>query len=125
MTKRLKSKGAAIALLVLLAGVTGGCLGPKPVLQSFQVEPPSKGSDQPYKVEAVVSNVGPGAGEIVVEVNLSNKRTGEFIAKEAKEVDLQKDETVHVLVEVDLPPSAQELDSQDIDVDVDAHYPIQ
>jgi YbbR domain-containing protein len=121
MKKRLLS---ILTLTILTISLTG-CLGPKPSVQSYDVQPPPEGTDQPYKVEAVVSNIGPGAGEVEVEVNFSNKQTGEPITSEQKEVQLQKDETLHVVIEVDMPESAQDLKPDDIEVEVDAHYPIE
>jgi hypothetical protein len=109
-----------MAMALLLAG----CLGPKPVVQGFSVQPPAEGSEEPYKVEVVVGNAGPGAGEVVVRVDLFNRGTGEIIAQDLKDVDLQQNQTVRTLFELDLPPSLQGLDPQSIDVRVDAHYPI-
>lgn len=121
-----KSRKRLVAALLVVLFVTLGCLGPKPVLQGEPVvEPPEQGSDQPFRVEAVIKNQGPGAGEAEVEVSLTNKQTGEFIAKDSEQVDLQPEETVHVLIEVQLPPSAKDLDPQNIEVEVDAHYPIE
>jgi len=114
----------SIALLLALLALSG-CLGPKPVLRGYEVEPPAAGSDQPYKIDATIANEGPGAGQVEVEVNMSNKQTGEFLAKENKEVEMQMDEIVHVLIEIDLPPSAQDLNPDNIKVEVDAHYPIE
>ena len=103
--------------------VLGGCLGPKPVLQSYQAEPPQS-PDQPFRVEAVVHNAGPGEGEVLVEVSLTNKQTGAILRREEQHIALQTDETEHVLFELNLPPSAQDLPSDQIDVKVEAHYPI-
>jgi ABC-type uncharacterized transport system auxiliary subunit len=116
----------AVALLVLLAFVMAGCLGPKPVLQGQPtVVPPPAGSDQPFRVEAVIANQGPGEGQVEVEINLINKRTGEYIAKHTEEVQLQIGDTVHVTADIPLPSSARDLPPEDIEVEVSAHYPIQ
>jgi len=103
-----------------------GCLGPKPVVEGTPtVQPPRQGSDEPFRVEAVVVNKGPGGGEVEVEVQLTNKDTNEVIVHESKEVQMGKDETQHVLFELSLPPSAKELDPSKIDVEVEANYPIE
>jgi hypothetical protein len=118
-------KPALILIFVAMALLLTGCFGPKPVVRDYSSVPPPAGSDEPYKVEVVLGNAGPGAGEVVVMVDLSNRRTGEIIAQEMKEVDLQQDQTVRTTLELPLPPSLQGLDPQDIDVRVDAHYPIE
>jgi hypothetical protein len=110
-------------MMMLLA--LSGCLGPKPVLQSYEAEPAPPGTDQPFKVDAVISNQGPGAGQVEVEVSLKNKQDGQLLAKESKEVELQEGETTHVVVELNLPPSVENLDPESIEVEVDTHYPIE
>ena len=121
----MKNHIRTILLLVGVALVLGGCLGPKPVLQSYNVERPQAGSDQPFKVEAVIHNDGPGAGQVAVEVDLTNKQTGATIRQEEQDVELSNGETQHVLFEMDLPSSAKDLDPNDIEVHIDTHYPIE
>ena len=120
-------KHASVGLVVALGALLlSGCLGPKPVLVGDPVvEPPPRGSDQPFKVQATFHNEGPGEGQVEVEANLTNKDTGEFIAKETKQIEMQTGDTVNVLFEITLPPSAKDLDPEKIEVEVDAHYPIQ
>ncbi len=120
--KRSLSTVAGLALLLVLLT---GCLGPKPVLQSYSALPSAPDSGKPFVVEAVIHNEGPGEGEVLVEVNLLNKQNGTTIAQDSKTVDLKKDETQRVLFEITLPPSAKNLDPQKIQVDVEAHYPIE
>jgi hypothetical protein len=110
----------SLALLLLATG----CLGPKPVVDGFNSEPPAQGSDAPFKVDVTVSNVG-GDGQVAVEVSLVDKQSGQVLSKDTNEIDIKENEVQHVLFEMDLPPSAQNLDPQDIDVQVDAHYPIE
>ena len=125
MRERIVMRKLIFALsLMTMALLLAGCLGPKPVAHDFSMVPPAEGSGEPYKVEVVVENAGPGGGEVVVMVDLYNRGTGEIIAQDLKDVDLQKDQTVRVLFELDLPPSLEDLDPQSIDVRVDAHYPI-
>lgn len=122
MRNRLYSAILLILGLVLLSG----CLGPKPVIEGTPtVVPPEKGSDQPFRVEAVVVNKGPGAGQVEVAVQLINKQTNEVIAQENKEIQMEKDARQHVLFEIDLPPSARDMDPDNIRVDVAARYPIE
>jgi PBP1b-binding outer membrane lipoprotein LpoB len=119
----MKRRLARILLLAPLALVLSGCLGPKPVLESYQAEPPQD-PGQPFRVEAVVRNAGPGEGEIEVQVRLSDKQTGDVIRRDSQKISLQTGETEHVLFEMDLPPSAQNLPSDQIEVEVEANYPI-
>jgi hypothetical protein len=121
----MKTRMLIPTLLITLAVLATGCLGPKPVMDSYQAQPPQAGSDQPFRVEAIVRNAGPGDGEVEVEVELSNKQNGEIIRSDKQEVDIKSGETQHVLFEMNLPPSAQSLDPEQIEVQVDAHYPIQ
>ena len=120
----MKARALTSALLVALLLTTTACLGPKPVVEKFDSHSPT-GPDQPFKVEATVSNSGPGSGQVEVEVTLSNKQDGTIIIRDQKDVDLQKGDTENVLFNLDLPPSAENLDPASIDVKVDAHYPIE
>jgi PBP1b-binding outer membrane lipoprotein LpoB len=119
----MKRRLLSILMLALSALVLSACLGPKPVVQSYNAEPPSS-PDQPFRVEAVVHNTGPGEGEVLVEVSLTNKQTGAILRRDEQHIALQTGETEHVLFELNLPPSAQDLPSDQIEVKVEAHYPI-
>ncbi len=113
---------------LLLSGLSlllVGCLGPKPVVREFTLHSPEAGSGDPYSVEVVLVNNGPGSGEVALEVELLNKKTGEIIAQEMRDVDLAKDATLHLQVDLDLPEPLKNLEPQDIEAHVDAHYPIQ
>jgi hypothetical protein len=112
-------------LLMAVALVLTACLGPKPVVRDYSVQTPAQGSGQPYQVDVTVGNDGPGGGQVLVEVDLTNKQNGVIIAQQRQEVDLQKDKTVQVVLTLDLPQSAQDLSPDDIRVQVDAHYPIE
>lgn len=121
----MKNRLLKLALMLLLVLPLTGCLGPKPVLQSHTEVPPKAGSDDPYRVDAVIANHGPDGGQVEVEVSLTDKKTGETILHDSKEVQLKKDEVQHVLFEMNLPPFAKEMDPKNIGVDIDAHYPIE
>ena len=120
----MKSRLGAGAVLLLLLVLATGCLGPKPVLDSYKAAPP-QGAGQPFEVEAVIANQGPGSGEIRVTVKLTDKRTGETLAEDEKTVDLAQDEKQHLFFQIDLPPSAQNLDPANIGVEIDPEYPIE
>ena len=77
-------------LLVCISLLLAGCLGPKPVVQGYTVQPPQAGSGEPYSVEVVLANSGPGGGQVVLEVELLNMKTGEITAQEMQEVELAK-----------------------------------
>jgi hypothetical protein len=116
---------AGVLLLVLGALVLTACLGPNPVVRDYAVQPPAQGSGQPYRVDVTLANEGPGGGQVELEVSLANKQTGDIIAQQSQEVDLQKDKTVQVVVTLDVPQSARNLTPDDIQVQVEAHYPIE
>ena len=122
-TKLKRVPGMALLLVVALA--LTACLGPKPVVRDYTVQTPPPGSGQPYQVDVTLANDGPGGGQVLVEVDLANKQSGVIIAQQTQEVDLQKDKTVQVVLTLDIPQSAQELSPDDIQVQVDAHYPIE
>ena len=112
-----------IPTLALSALVLSGCLGPRPVLEGYQAHPPQDPS-QPFRVDAVLRNAGPGEGEVRVEVSLSDRQTGEIIRRQEQQVSLQTGETEHVLFELNIPPSAHDLPPDQIEVEVEAHDPI-
>ena len=111
-------------LLLMMLCLLAGCGGPKPALDSYKSAPPTPGSDQPYIVDAVVTNNG-GSGQVAVVVNLIDKQTGKTLAQLEKDVSLEGGETQHVPFSIDLPLSAQDMDPSNIEVDVEAHYPIE
>ena len=119
----MKRRLLLIPTFLLCMSVLTGCLGPKPVLEGYQAEP-AQGPYQPFRVEAVVRNAGPGDGDVLVQATLSDRETGNVIRREEQHVSLQTGETQHVLFELNLPPSAQEMSTDHIEVQVEAHYPI-
>ncbi|MEO5953151.1 MAG: hypothetical protein ABIQ44_11855 [Chloroflexia bacterium] len=112
-------------LLIGLSLLLTACLGPKPVVKEFTLHAPPSGTSSPYSVEVLLTNDGPGGGEVALEIELVNKKTGEVIAQETKQVELAQNETVRKQIDLDLPQSLQSIDPNDIDVHVDAHYPIE
>ncbi len=118
-------KVVCVLMLPMLAMLLVGCLGPKPVVQDYSVHAPAAGSSEPYKVDVTLANAGPGGGTVELEVELVERTTGSVLAQEMRDVDLQKDETVHTELDLTLPASMQDLDPQEIEVHVDAHYPIE
>ncbi|MEO8286974.1 MAG: hypothetical protein ABI670_11120 [Chloroflexota bacterium] len=121
----MKKRLVYLLLLLPVLLIATGCLGPKPILDSYTAEPPQAGSNDPFRVDAVIRNGGPGDGQVEVEVTLVNKQTGVVIRKSSSEVNLKKDETQHVLFELNMPPSSKDLNPDDIQVEIDAHYPIE
>jgi hypothetical protein len=95
------------------------------VLKDYTATPPAPSSGEPFRVEAVVSNASSGAGQVEVDVSLTNKQTGEVIDQESKDIQMEPNQTQRVLFEINLPPSAKDLDPQSIVVDVEAHYPVE
>jgi hypothetical protein len=119
-------KRVMVTLLLPLAALAlTGCLGPDPVVRDYSVQPSAQGSGLPYVVDVTLGNKGPGGGEVLLEVDLTDKHTGVIIAQQEQEVDLQKDQTIQVVITLDLPQSAKDLTPDDVKVQVDAHYPIE
>lgn len=112
-----------IFLLPLLVLLLAGCGGPAPRVESYNATPPT-GSDQPFKVDAVIHNEG-GRGQVAVVVNLIDKQTSQTLAQSENDVTMQANETQHVNFSIDLPISAKNIDPSNISVDVEAHYPIE
>ena len=109
--------------IVLLA--TTACLGPKPVVDGYTVTPPAPVPNGPYRIDTTITNSGPGSGQVEVQVNLTDKKSGIVLRQDSVDVDMQAGETQHVLFDITLPPSAQSLNPGDIDVQVQAKYPIE
>lgn len=113
------------AMIIMIGVLFAGCFGPNPVVREYSLHAPTAGSNEPYKVEVLLGNDGPGGGEVVVQVDLSNTRTGEIIAQELKDIDLQHEQSVRTELDLTLPPTLKDLDPSLIDVSVEAHYPIE
>jgi hypothetical protein len=109
-------------LLVLVAGGLTACLGPKPSVVEVQKQPPAAPSD-PYRIQVVIQNTGPGDGQVAVSVRLVDKRTQQTVVYDDQEVQLDKDERQSVNFEETLPPNAPPADQ--IDVQVEAEYPVE
>lgn len=109
-------------LLVLVAAGLTACLGPKPSVVDVQKQPPAGPSD-PYRIQVLIENTGPGDGQIAVTVRLVDKRTQQTVIYDDQEVQLDKDERQSVNFEESLPPNAPPADQ--IDVQVEAHYPVE
>jgi hypothetical protein len=119
-------KRIIVVLLLLPATLLlTSCLGPDPVVRDFVVQPSAQGSGLPYVVDVTLANEGAGGGQVGLEVNLTNKRTGDMIAQQLVEVDLQKNQTMQLAVSLSLPQSARDLTPDDIEAHVDVHYPIE
>lgn len=99
-------------LLALLVAVS--CIGPKPEVRSATVAPPKEGK---ANVTVVVSNRGGGDGQIELKITLRDS-TGAVVAREETTRDLKGNETITVVVEVQVPDDASELR-----VEVEAVYP--
>jgi hypothetical protein len=111
---------AHILAAFALAAAAVGC-GPRPSVERFDSK--AEGDDK-VVVEAVVHNAG-GEGQVEVEVTLSHPEKREVITRETKDIDMQKDETQHVRVEIDMPPEAKDVEPEKAVVGVEAHYPVE
>ncbi len=109
-------------LLVLAALALAGCLGPKPGVVEVKKQPPASQGD-PYRVQVVIANNGPGEGQVEVSVRLLDKRTQQTIQFDSQDVQLDVGERQSVNFEETLPPDAPPVEQ--IDVQVAAQYPIQ
>jgi hypothetical protein len=112
----------SVILSLALALALTGCLGPKPVVTQVNKQPPAS-AGEPYRLQALVRNQGPGDGQIEVSVRFVDKRDGHTVLTNAQDVQLGKDELQSVNFELNLPPGAPPPDQ--IDVQVDATAPIE
>lgn len=119
----MKKRLLAPVLVLLCMLVLTACLGPNPVLKQKIVTPPGPDSPGLYHVEAIISNAGPGDGQIDVVARLIDKRNGSTLTEDDKQVNLDIDETTHVLFDLQIPPSESALNPDDIEVEVKPHYP--
>ena len=111
----------AVLWLALALALTG-CLGPKPVVTQVNKQPPAS-AGEPYRLQALIRNQGPGDGQVEVSVRFVDKRDGHTVLTNEQDVQLGKDELQSVNFELNLPPGAPPPDQ--IDVQVDAQYPIE
>ena len=109
-------------LFVLVALGLTGCLGPKPAVVEVKKQPPASQSD-PYRVQVVIENHGPGDGQVEVSVRLVDKRNQQTIQFDSQDVQLDTGERQSVNFEETLPPDAPP--AEQIDVQVAAQYPIE
>src|SRR4051812_7600202 len=109
---RLSASARARLALVLLALalplLLTGCLGPKPIVAGVTKQPPT-GPDQPYRLQVLVRNDGPGSGQIEVSVRFVDKQTQRVILSNDQDVQLEHEEQ-SVNFELNLPPTAPPLD---------------
>ncbi len=111
----------SLAVLLLL-GLLTGCFGPQPTVVRVTQQPPSDPT-QPYRVQVLLHNTGVGDGQVQVSVRLVDKGDGHTILSNDQSVSLAKDEQQSVNFELNLPPNAPAAAA--IDVQVQAHYPIE
>ena len=116
-----RRRAAVLLALLLPLLLLTGCLGPKPVVIGVTKQPPTA-PDQPYRIQVLVRNDGPGSGQIQVSVRFVDKQTQRVILSNDQEVQLEHEEQ-SVNFELNLPPTAPPLDQ--LDVQVDAQYPIE
>ena len=102
-----------LVLTTLAAVLTAGCLGPKPEVRSAAVAPPEDGK---ATVTVTIANKGGGDGEIVVWVTL--RQGHDVVAREEKLSELKGRETITLVLEVDVPH-----DAHDLDVEAEVRYP--
>ena len=103
----------SVVHLGLVALLTVGCLGPKPEVRSAEVAPPEDGK---ATVTVTVANNGAGDGQVEIKVTL--RQGDEVVGREDKLTELKGRETVRVVVEVDVPD-----DAHDLDVEAEVRYP--
>ena len=122
VSRRGRACRAARVLSLALALALTGCLGPKPVVTQVNKQPPAS-AGEPYRLQALVRNQGPGDGQIEVSVRFVDKRDGHTVLTNSQDLQLGKDELQSVNFELNLPPGAPPPDQ--IEVQVDAEAPIE
>jgi hypothetical protein len=95
-----------VVLAALMALWVANCSGPRPVVQSHEIEEPERPGD-PYRVLAVVRNDGLGNGEARVTFRLREPASSEAYAEE-KTVELERGATIRVVAEIHAPPRTYE-----------------
>jgi ABC-type uncharacterized transport system auxiliary subunit len=118
---RRRARAALVLLVPAMALLLTGCLGPRPIIAGVTKQPPAA-PDQPYRLQVLVRNDGPGSGQVQVSVRFVDKQTQRVILSNDQEVQLEHEEQ-SVNFELNLPPTAPPLDQ--IDVQVDTQYPIE
>src|SRR5436309_1134131 len=76
-------------LLLLLAGLLTGCLGPQPVVVSVQAQPPTQ-AGAPYLVQVIIENRGLGDGQVGVSIRLVDKQSGQTVVYDQQRVNLRQ-----------------------------------
>ena len=121
----LKMRSARRIATCALVAVLGGCRGPDPTIERQTLERFSATGTAPFRIEAVVRNSG-GSGEVEVEARLIRRSDGETISSGSKDVALLEKHGQIVVLELPRPPStASGLGIDELDLRVEAHYPIE
>lgn len=115
----MKVRWSALVALLGAAVVIGlwvtHCSGPQPhVVGAPLLRPPAQ-AGQPYQVEAVVANPGPGQGQVQVTFRLRDRVTG-LAYQSQEQADLESGEQVRVVTDISAPEG-------DYQPEVDVRYP--
>jgi hypothetical protein len=93
------------ALLVVLLAIGAGwlvnCTGPRPEVQSVQLEEPES-PDHPYRVQAELRNKGRNGGEVTVVFELVDRDSGK-VYRRKDNFELKGRESVSAVAEIEAP----------------------
>ncbi|HEU5367353.1 MAG TPA: hypothetical protein VFU69_02770 [Ktedonobacterales bacterium] len=102
VVKRLLRFSPLVLVLVLPYLWVSNCSGPRPSVSGLQVQPPQT-PDGPYTLSALVTNNGPGHGQVDVTFRLRDQRSGHTFEQD-ETVTLEAGEQAEVSVEINAPP---------------------
>ncbi len=99
--------GGVVVFALAAALWVNQCSGPVPTDVGSPTVRAREQPGDPYMVEAVIRNQGPGHGGVKVLIRLRDASTGDSYQEE-QQADLEYGETVHVVAEISAPPGQYE-----------------
>jgi len=96
--------GALLLLTVVLTVVwVAECTGPRPVVGDVRLLEPST-NEEPYRVEANVTNAARGHGEVAVTIKIQDEASGRTVQTD-RHLELDSYESAHVIADILAPPA--------------------
>ncbi|MEW6270336.1 MAG: hypothetical protein AB1689_13685 [Thermodesulfobacteriota bacterium] len=114
-------RAAAWALAAGLA--LAACRGPEPQVVRHDVQTSADG--RTVRVAALLENRGGGSGQVAVTATLSERASGLVVGRAEREVELAPHERQAVAIDVPLAHGPAPLDPAQLEVHVDAQYPVE
>lgn len=102
LVKRLLRFSPLLLVLVLPYLWVSNCSGPRPSVSDLRIQAP-RTPGGPYTLSALVTNNGPGHGQVDVTFRLRDQRSGHTFEQD-ETVTLEAGEQAVVSVQMDVPP---------------------